>query len=112
MHLFILIRSYYFLLFVGIFNVNIDFLTVFTSLSHSFFFFIFKSQVQVSRSWGANSTSTMSKDAAPRNFLDFSSQEPLGDIQAYEADTLPESVVKEDSEKNSLTDGTDSSDVS
>lgn len=77
---------------------------------------------------GANSTSTMSEDAAPRNFLDFSSQGPLGDrqayesdtlpesvvkeIQAYESDTLPESVVKEDSEKNSLTDGTDSSDVS
>lgn len=49
----------------------------------------------------------MSKDAAPINFLDFSSQEPLGDIQADESDTLPESVVKEDAERNSLTDGTD-----
>lgn len=68
-----------------------------------------QSDEEVSRSWGANSSSTMLKDAAQRNFLDFSSLDPLGNMLAYESNTLPESVVKDDAEKNLLTDGTDKS---
>lgn len=69
-----------------------------------------QSDEKVSENWGANSTSTILNDAAPRNFLDFASEDPLGDIKVYESDPLPEPVVK-DTEKNSLTNGTDESSV-